>query len=588
MRHLKIGAAFAALVGVALFTGCGDDAGNGTVGPHNHVLESVQVEPSSPSLMEGETVELVATPTCVAGEPLDVPVSWSSGDENVATVDADGVVTAVLEGQADINAEASYDGTSVTGSAGLTVDRPGTMVETSGGTVSDASGTVSLEIPDGALAEATKITIEPASSDVADERSDMAEGSAFRFRPDGLQFQSAARLTIRYSEDGLPSGANEERLRLFHRTESGWQELTDSRVDAEANTVSGDIDGFSHFGVEESELTPVASVSIEGTVSEPVGIGATLQLTATLRDAEGNVLENRQVDWSSGDTNIATVDATGLVTGVGRGLVEVTASSEGVSASVEVRISGEPTEELGNNMSWPTVFADGIGLTGSTVLEDPGVRPAPETGIVVDTLPFFWEENLPTYGEYYEQQTFNTWRAEYVDGSEQQQPYDAEAYWGDNITVQTWSLSQPVRVEVALSATGVDSLLGFDMTYLYGQGPGEMQGTDGTTSLYRPLIYTVGPTFIVEKLDGEGGSVTETVVNTTIGSEVNVGGRIIYGHQLRFDELGAGAGWYRLRFILADGANVVLQSVGNTGDELTYQPVLVDGTETAIEIEVTQ
>ena len=577
----------AALAGVALFLGCGDDAGNGTVGPHNHVLESVQVEPATSSLMEGETVQLEATPTCVAGEPLDVSVTWSSDDEAVATVDENGVATAVYEGAADVTAEASYEGTSVTGSAGLTVDRPGTMVETSGGNVSDESGIVTLEIPDGALAEATKITIEPAASDVTDERSAMADGSAFRFRPDGLQFQSAARLTIRYSEDGLPSDANEERLRLFHRTESGWQELTDSRVDAEANTVSGDIDGFSHFGVEESELPPVASVSIEGTVSEPVGIGATLQLTATLRDAEGSVLENRQVDWSSADTTIATVDETGLVTGVGRGLVEITASSEGVSASVEVRISGEPSEELGNNMSWPTVFADGIGLTGAPVSEDPGVRPSPESGIVVDTLPFFWEENLPTYGEYYEQQTFNTWRAEYVDGTGES-PYDAEAYWGDNITVQTWSLSQPVRVEVALTATGVDSLVGFDMTYLYGQGPGEMQGTDGTTSLHQPLIYTVGPTLIVEKLDGEGGSVTETVVNTTMGSEVNVAGRIIYGHQLRFDELGAGAGWYRLRYILADGANVVLQSVGNTGDELTYQPVLVDGTETAIEIEVTQ
>ena len=582
MRHLKIGTVFAILFGASLFLGCQDD--DATTGPHVHVLETVQVQPSSSTLMEGETVELAATPTCEAGHPLDLPVTWSSTDETVATVDESGVVTAVYEGGVEIRADASHESGQATGVAGLTVDRPGTMMETSGGTVSADDGDVVLEIPDGALAEATKITIEPASSDVAGERPERASGTEYHFRPEGLQFQSEARLTIRYREDGLPSNANEERLRLFHRTGSGWTEMTDSRVSSEDNTVTAQITEFSHYLVEESELPPVASISVEGTVSEPVGIGGTLQLTAAIRDADGNSLENRQVYWSSGDTTIATVDETGLVTGEGRGLVEITAASEGVSASAEVRVSGEPLEELGNNMSWPTVFADGVGLTGASASEDPGVRPTPESGITVDTLPFFWEDNLPTYGDYYEQQTFNTWRAEYIDGAGEQ-PYDAEAYWGDNVTHQTWSLSQPVRVEVALSATGVGTLTGFNMTYLYGQGPAEVQGTDGTTAEFTPLIYTVGPTIIVEKIDGQGGAVTETVVNTAIGSEVNVGGRIIYGHQLRFDELGAGAGWYRLRFILADGANVRLQSVANT--EGTYLPVIVDESETAVEIEVT-
>jgi len=591
MRHLKIGTAFAALLGLTMLLGCGDD-NDGTTGPHNHVLESVQVEPASPSLTEGEAVQLEATPTCVAGEPLDVPVTWSSGDEAVATVDASGLVTGVYEGQVDISAEASYEGTTMAGTAGLTVERGGTTITTSGGVVSYGSGDVVLEVPSGALASDTRIAIDPSSPDVAAEKPDMALGSAYHFRPEGLQFQTAARLTIRYSDDDLPDGANADRLRLFHRTESGWEELFDSDVDTGARTVSGDITGFSHYGVGESGRPAVDIITVGGASEEPIPIGGTVQLTATLRDADGNLLEHRRVEWSSGDEAVATVDQDGLVTGVARGVADIFATSEGVSGSAQVRVSGETGddddhEEGGNNMSWPVVFADGVGFTGAPASEDPGVRPTPESGITVDTLPFFWEENVADYGEYYLQQGDNVWRAEYIDGSEAQQPYVAEAYWGDNITVREWSATRPIRVEVALSATEVGTLEGYVMTYLYGQGPSEMQGTDGTTSEFVPLIYSPGATFIVEEIDGLGGSVIGTVDEGPISTEVNIAGRIIYGHQLKFDALGYGEGYYRLRFILAEGARVNLTSVGNAGDELTFEPVVVNSKETAIDIHVT-
>ena len=78
---------------------------------------------------------------------------------------------------------------------------------------------------------------------------------------------------------------------------------------------------------------PVASLAI-GTALDTLEAYETRQLAATLRDAEGNVLAGRAVQWASSDPAVATVDpATGVLTGVDRGTVTITATSEGKQAT---------------------------------------------------------------------------------------------------------------------------------------------------------------------------------------------------------------------------------------------------------------
>jgi uncharacterized protein YjdB len=87
---------------------------------------------------------------------------------------------------------------------------------------------------------------------------------------------------------------------------------------------------------------PVASV----TVSPPtatVTVGATVQLTATTTDAAGNVLTGRTVTWTSDNTAVATVDATGLVTGVAAGTATITATSEGQTGTAAITVTAAPT-----------------------------------------------------------------------------------------------------------------------------------------------------------------------------------------------------------------------------------------------------
>lgn len=60
-----------------------------------------------------------------------------------------------------------------------------------------------------------------------------------------------------------------------------------------------------------------------------VAAGDTIRLSATALDAQGNPLTGRTVAWSTSDASVATVSATGLVTGVGSGAATISATIDG-------------------------------------------------------------------------------------------------------------------------------------------------------------------------------------------------------------------------------------------------------------------
>jgi len=66
--------------------------------------------------------------------------------------------------------------------------------------------------------------------------------------------------------------------------------------------------------------------------------GQAVQLTATPRDSNGAALGGRQVSWESGDTLVATVSGTGLVTGRATGVTTITATSEGKAGSADIYV----------------------------------------------------------------------------------------------------------------------------------------------------------------------------------------------------------------------------------------------------------
>lgn len=68
-------------------------------------------------------------------------------------------------------------------------------------------------------------------------------------------------------------------------------------------------------------------------------LGEIVRLSAEVRDQNGQVMANAAVTWSSGDTTVATVDASGLVTAVDNGEAAVTATADSVSGSANVTVA---------------------------------------------------------------------------------------------------------------------------------------------------------------------------------------------------------------------------------------------------------
>jgi uncharacterized protein YjdB len=87
------------------------------------------------------------------------------------------------------------------------------------------------------------------------------------------------------------------------------------------------------------QLAPVASVTVSpSTLELRRDRDRTGTLAATLLDALGNTLTGREVTWSSSNTQVATVNDSGVVTAQNKGDATVTATSEGVSGLAVVKV----------------------------------------------------------------------------------------------------------------------------------------------------------------------------------------------------------------------------------------------------------
>ena len=92
--------------------------------------------------------------------------------------------------------------------------------------------------------------------------------------------------------------------------------------------------------------------------------GATVQLSAVVKDGNGNVLSGAPVAWSSSDPDVATVDASGLVTAVAAGDATVEAASGTASgtAAVVIRLAVQPLLRLTSNQPSPPYPSDHLFL----------------------------------------------------------------------------------------------------------------------------------------------------------------------------------------------------------------------------------
>jgi len=93
------------------------------------------------------------------------------------------------------------------------------------------------------------------------------------------------------------------------------------------------------------QRVPVARVDINAqnlTLAE----GETRALTAVAKDANGNVLNDREITWRSSDITVATITTAGQLTALRIGAVTITAESEGIPATLALTVTGAPVANV--------------------------------------------------------------------------------------------------------------------------------------------------------------------------------------------------------------------------------------------------
>ena len=302
-------------------------------------VASVAVSPASASVTAGRTVQLTATPQDANGNPLTGRlVTWASTNTAVATVSGTGVATGVAAGSVTITASSEGQ----IGAAAITVTalpaNPGTVADLVVAGLTDSSVTLAFtEVSDG--------TGLPASYDIRYAVAPLSWGSA----------ASVGRGTCTTPVAGSAIGARRTCtvLGLAAGTSYQFQLVAFRGPLTGPGTVFGGLSNVAS-GTTGLSSAPVATVTVLP-ASVSVAVGSTQQFTATLKDASGNALTGRIVTWASSAPLLATVSGNGLATGVLAGVATITATSEAMSGSAALTVSGSAT---GGTVLFQETFED--------------------------------------------------------------------------------------------------------------------------------------------------------------------------------------------------------------------------------------
>ena len=336
-------------------------------------VASVQVTPVALSVRVNRTASLQARALDADGDPLSGrSIVWSSSNPGVATISAQGVISAVAPGAATITA--TSEGRS--GQAAVTVtpepvasvvvapERDTLAVNTeltmtasvrdaAGAELSDRSVSWSVSDPNIATVTSTGIVtaLAPGSvSIIAVSESRVGQGTIVVLE------RLADAITLTPSSSTVEIGQSVQLISQV--TDPSGNILTDRPVSyASDNTavaavsasglVTTSAAGVARITATSEGKTAVATITvIEVPVSEvrvtPASstliVGGSRTLSAQARSASGTVIAGREVTWTSGAPGIATVSASGAVSAVSPGTAVIAATIDGVSGLATVTV----------------------------------------------------------------------------------------------------------------------------------------------------------------------------------------------------------------------------------------------------------
>lgn len=253
------------------------------------------------ALHAGDRVQLVASPEDKRHEAVSTAVHWASADESVAVVAQDGVVTAKSPGEVLVWAESQ----GVRAMARLEV-RPAPVA-----------------------------TIEPVTPAVL-EAGESAELVATARDDKGIELTGRP---IRWASSD-PTVAEIVGDRVVRGRSAGVARLT---CNSEGKTATSEL---------AVTVPVVAKILIEPPPAH-VDLGLPVPLHAEVVSARG-VRIDRPLHWRAEPSQVATVDGKGVVLPLREGRATITASADGVEASVRLEVNPPPELALPNGDVSPT------------------------------------------------------------------------------------------------------------------------------------------------------------------------------------------------------------------------------------------
>jgi len=299
-------------------------SGIATITVQKTPVASVVVLPNRVNTGIGSTTKLLATAYDAGQNALpDRAIIWTTSDAAVATVDANGLVTAKAKGTATITASAE-----------------------------GKSGTSEFTVAPGAV---SKVLVTPSSVSMLSGDKQQFAASA----QDASGTVLTGKTVVWTSND------------LQVATVSGGDVTALAGGSA---TITATVDGVSGTATVTVAKTPVATVSV---APATVTVGSKARLSATVVDAKGNVVTDRVVTWSMPSNSFASIDPnTGDVTGIAAGSVTATATSEGKSGSATVTVTQVAVKSVSVAPSNPSINVAQTQQFTATVI-DANNNPAP-------------------------------------------------------------------------------------------------------------------------------------------------------------------------------------------------------------------
>ncbi len=307
-RLPALGLSFASVVIAlaAVLTGCSSNSG--TMGTQK-TLQTIAVTPATASLSVGGTQQFTATGTYSDGSTANISstASWTSASSTIAGISSSGMVTAAGAGSTTVTASLS----GVSGTAAVTV---------TASTPTLSSIAVTPANPTVAVGATQQFTATGTYSD----------GSTSNITSQ-VTWSSSSTADATISSSGVATG-----------------------VAAGSSTITATLSGVSGTTTLTVSAGTVSSLAV--TPNNPsVAEGSTVQLTATATYSNGTTANvTNSATWSSSDSGTASVNSTGLVTGVLPGTTAIQATYEGEGGATNVTV----TNAAGAGTDIPTWHVD--------------------------------------------------------------------------------------------------------------------------------------------------------------------------------------------------------------------------------------